>query len=469
MPGPGSARPVAAYSRRVPSVRPRSSRPPTTDVAAPPARSTAALVGLAVGVVLVAVAVVLGLRLRFDGVRLYLGSGLLAGSWDPRLPAAVLVPLVVAGGLVAAAGRLGALPWRRLLLVAPLATAAWAVSLAAVDGRDGLLRGVTSWHDYLADVPRVGGLGEFLGGYVERVPVEAADAWTTHVGGHPPGPLLLLVVLDRLGLGGPSWAAVVFVAAGGSAVAAVLVATRAVAGEEQARAAAPFLVLAPAVVWLATSADALFLGVSAWGLAALAVAATVEGRRSDLYAVGGGLLLGVTLFLSYGLVLLGPLALAVVVVRRRLRPLVVGGLGVLAVVAAFATAGFWWVSGLLATMARVAEGPAATSRPTWFFLLANLAVVAIAIGPAAVAGLGSAIAAVRARTRAVLLPLTALGGVLMADVSLLSKGEVERIYLPFHLWLLTATVLLATRHRTGWLVAQVVTAFAVQLLMRTSW
>jgi len=428
----------------------------------------AGLVAVGCAAVLVAGCVAIGLHLRADGVRLHLGGPLLAGSWDPRLPLAAVFPVLVVFAVVATA-RIR-LPWRGLLGASAVAAAAWAVSLAYVDGRDGLLRGVSSVHDYLADVPRVDSLGRLLSGYVGNVSADTAEPWTTHVGGHPPGALLVFTVLDRLGLGGPGWAAALCIAAGASAVPAVLIAARAVAGERLARAAAPYLVLTPAAIWLATSADALFLGVSAWGIAALAAAAgQAPGRRADALALGGGLLLGAAVFLSYGLLLLGPLAVAVVLIRRRLRVLVVGSLGVLAVVGAFAALGFWWLSGLLATMQRVAEGPAAVSRPGWFFLLANLAVVAIAIGPAGVAGLATALGTPARRTAAVVLPLVTLAAVLLADVSLLSKGEVERIYLPFFGWLLTATALLSPRWRTGWLLAQAGTALSVQLLVRTSW
>ena len=51
------------------------------------------------------------------------------------------------------------------------------------------------------------------------------------------------------------------------------------ARRRSARSAAPFLVLAPAAVFLAVSADAMFAAVAAWGLAALACAATASGRR----------------------------------------------------------------------------------------------------------------------------------------------------------------------------------------------
>ncbi len=434
-------------------------------------RERAPLVAVGIGAVLVVASIGYGLVLRAQSVRLYLGGPLLAGSWQPRIGAAVVLPVTVAVLVVLASGTaLQRMSWTRLVPAAVLAAAAWAVSLALVDGASGLTGGLESRHDYLANVDRVHGWGEFLSGFVAHVPLSSVQPWTTHVGGHPPGALLSFVALDQIGLGGPGWAATLCIGVGASAVAAVLIATRSVAGEFVARTAAPFLVLTPAAIWLATSADAYFLGVSAWGVASLAVAAAgPPGRRADAFAAAGGLLLGFTLFLSYGLVLLAPVALAVVAVRRQWRVLLIGALAVAVVFALFAAAGFWWFAGLSAGAQRVNAGAAAISRPTEFFLIANLAAAAIAIGPAGVGAIGRLATRAGGRTVGAVLPLAALAGVLVADVSLLSKGEVERIYLPFFAWILTATALLQPRWRVRWLAAQAATALAVQLLVRTSW
>ena len=60
------------------------------------------------------------------------------------------------------------------------------------------------------------------------------------------------------------------------------------------------------------------------------------------------LLLGASLFLTYGVVTLGAIVLAIAVYRRALRPLLMAGGGVLAVVLAFLAGGFWWYDGLQA-------------------------------------------------------------------------------------------------------------------------
>ena len=130
------------------------------------------------------------------------------------------------------------------------------------------------------------------------------------------------MVLDRIGLGGGGATGLLVIAVGASAAAAVLVAARAMGDEQVARRAAPFAVLFPGAVWVGVSADGLFAGVLAWGIALLAVAVARTGWRSGVAAAAAGLLLGGTVYLSYGLVLGGLLAAAVLVrpsAGRRLR------------------------------------------------------------------------------------------------------------------------------------------------------
>ena len=77
--------------------------------------------------------------------------------------------------------------------------------------------------------------------------------------------LLFFVALVRLGLGstGCRGTRVTLVAA--TVPAAVLVTLRLLGAEQLGRLAAPFLVLGPAAVWSAVSADAVFAAVGAWG------------------------------------------------------------------------------------------------------------------------------------------------------------------------------------------------------------
>jgi hypothetical protein len=99
--------------------------------------------------------------------------------------------------------------------------------------------------------------------------------------------------------------------------------------------------------------------------------------------------------------------------------------------------------------------------------------VARAFADAAAAGLARlAGARGRGRNSAVgVLVLPTLAAVVLADLSGLSKGEVERIWLPFVPWVLVATTTLVSgpRARRGWLAAGAAVALLVQALLRTTW
>ncbi|MGY2065482.1 hypothetical protein [Blastococcus sp. SYSU DS0619] len=430
--------------------------------------------GLLVAVLLVGGTALVGWQLTRGGVDLHLIGGLvLRGAWDPLLSPRVLLPVAVGLALVlwgpAAARRAR---WPVLLAGSAAATAGWAISLALASGWGRLTEPLASRYEYPYDVGRVGGIGELLRTFNASVLADSADPWTTHVSGHPPGALLAFVLLDRAGLGGLGWAAAMCIAAGALAVPAVLLTVRAVAGEGTARAVAPFLVLAPTALWVATSADALFAGVMAWGVALLATAAArAPGRGAAGSALGGGLLLGLALHLSFGLASLGLLALAVVVVHRArlgwggmVRVLAVAAAGVLVVFALFALGGYDWFEGLSLTAERVRSGPSYADRPLAFFLVANLAAATVAAGPAAVAGL-----ACLRRSRLALLLGAVLAGLLVSDLTGLVRGETERIWLPFTVWLPVAAAFLPPRQTRVWLALSAVSALVVEVAVRTEW
>jgi hypothetical protein len=417
-------------------------------------------------------AVLVGRALDARGV-LHLGAAPLTGTARGEGPwTGLLLPGTVAAALVVLGPRLAPRLGRVALPVATAsATAAWTLALGMVDGTDTLTAPLTGPHDYLADVDRVGNVPAFLATFAEQiVRGPDVDAWTTHVSGHPPGALLLFWAADRIGLAGPAWAAVLLVVAGSSAAAAVVIAARALAGPAAAAAAAPLVALAPYALWVATSADAAFLAVSAWGLALLAVAVRGHGRAADAAALAGGLLLGGGLYLSYGLVPLGAVAAGVLLTggaARAGRVGLLGAAGVLVVVLAFAVTGFWWFDGFAATRVRWAQG-VGSERPYLYTVGANLVVTGLAAGPAALAGLSR----FPRLTGGLRLPVGgAIVAVALADLSGLSRGEVERIWLPFLPWILLAGVALARDDQVArlWLVAQVAVAVAVTVVVRTSW
>ena len=146
------------------------------------------------------------------------------------------------------------------------------------------------------------------------------------------------------------------------------------------------------------------------------------------------------------------------------RVLAVGAAGVLAVVALFAAGGYWWFEGFAAAGDRVRSGPSYADRPLAYFLVANLAAAALALGPAAVAGLASL-----RRHRLALLPLAALVGIVVSDLTGLVRGETERIWLPFYVWVLTATAFLPVRRRRLWLALGVLLAIGIEVQVRTEW
>ena len=310
--------------------------------------------------------------------------------------------------------------------------------------------------EYLSVLP---GVGDHPGVWLSTF-VAGIHDFPTHVAGHPPLAVLVFWALAKIGLAGPGWASALCIVAGSSATSAVLVVLRTLGDEDRARRTVPYLAIAPFVLTIATSADAVFLGVSAWGIAALAVAAR---RRSATLGVVGGLLLGATIYLSYGLIVVGAIAIAVLVLQWSPRVAVAAVLGALAVAAAFTASGFWWVDGVRATAVRWDAGTG-SDRPYAFTVFGNLAVLAVIAGPACAAALGW----VRDRAT-ILLAGAAAVAVLALDLSGVTRGEVERIWLPFAPWLVLLCGALPVRAMRTALAAQIVVALAVEGILALSW
>lgn len=411
---------------------------------------------LALWASLIAVAHVWGRQLVHEAPATRIFFPPLVARLAPSFGIGILLSLIVAAAAVAFGPRVAArLGWRPLLLVAFGAAIAWSVSLALIDGPEGLTRPLHFPNDYRQDVDLVGSPRDFLTHFADRI-----DRYHQHVRAHPPGMVLLLWGMDRVGLGGAGWEAALVVLGGACFVPAAMVALNEAAGEARARAAAPFLALAPAAIWVASTADALFAGVGAWAVALVVLATGRRGSAAGALAFGGGLLFGAGLFLSYGLALLAAPALVVAVVRRRALPLLLAGTGAIAVAGLFALAGFWWPDGLLATVGEYREG-VARLRPQSYFLLGNLAAFAIALGPATAVGLR------RLRDSGTwMLVAGGLLAVALADLSGLSKAEVERIWLPFLPWVILATSPLSSR---GWLALNSAFAILVEIALNTTW
>lgn len=420
--------------------------------------------GTAVAAVVIAAAAGPAVRRSWPGMGL--GAFPFAGGWG--WPAAgwwaavaVLGAVAVAIGTAAAATRL---PFPVLLAGSGPAAAAWAGALALVDGPAGLRGSLASRFDYLAVVP-LRSPSRFVATFVDRVP-----ELPTHVKAHPPGLPVLLDALHRAGLRGVGWTAALCLAAGASAAPAVVLTVDRLAGRSWARAALPFAVASPFALWWATSADAVFLAVGSWCVAAAVLAATSR-RPGPAWGWGlaCGALAGIGVLLSYGLAPVVGLALAglagaaLVGAARRGPAVVAVAVAVLAVVAA-GLAGFWWWDGLRATRAAYHAGIAA-DRPYRLLFVANIVVAVAAVGPAAVAGL-----ATLAHRRLWMVTGGAVVVVLASNASGLSKGEVERIWLPFYPWVVLAAASLGARRARGrWLGAQVAATVALALALRSPW
>jgi hypothetical protein len=415
--------------------------------------------------------------LRVDGVRVGLRAAPFAGRWEWHgslrlLPAVAIAAAAVAQGPRVAAG----LRWRWLPLATGVGAAVWATALAVGDGWSRLTEPLTTRHDYEPLAGRIHDLPGFLQTYVDRL-----SDHPIHVQGHPPGPVVVAWLLDRVGLGGAGWLAVLAIAGWGVTAGAAVVAARALAGEAAARRAASALVLLPAAVWAGTSLDALFAGVTA---VAVALAAVAVRRGQGRLMLAAGFVAGAALLLSYGATVLlpVPVGLVVVVAERPAALLRSWVVGLAVPLAVAALAGFSWLDGLGATRAAYWAGIASRRPGVYLTLLGDPAVLAVAAGPAVAVGLAQLVASqisaegthfrrllpkFRAELPALpaLLPLLALTAVVVADLSQYARGEVERIWLPFVPWLALA----APADRRAWLAVQAGVALLVQSVLVSPW
>ena len=364
----------------------------------------------------------------------------------------------------------GKLAWRWLLLVAFAGQLAWILALAMTEGTDGLARVFVRPQEYVFDAHRVDSIATMLRTFTERIPYSSPENWHVHVAGHPPGALLYFVILDRLGVTDPFWIGVVCVVIASSSVVAVMLSLKALGHAGTARAAMPWLVLAPSAVWMGVTGDAVFTAVAAWGLALLASAAV---SRHVLPAIGAGLTLGLCLYLSYGLVLLGILAAAVLAIARSWRPLPWAAGGAVAVAAAFTAAGFVWWSAYPVLRERYYQG-IASERHFAYWVWADIAAWTFTVGLAVWAAFPVAVKALRRPSgseHAVVAQLAAaaLLSIGLATMSGMSKAEVERIFLPFTIWVVALPILLPSRWHRPLLLSQVILALSVQTLLLTRW
>ncbi len=434
--------------------------------------SRAPWVGLGISVVLVAAAMIVPRAFDWN---VYINTfPPLYADWMPRVgPGTVPAILIAVLGTLFAARTAEFLSWRRLLLATWVLGVAWMFALATVDGSYGIEHILETYNEYLRTARATDDLHQTLQEYVRRIPFAAEDNWPAHLAGHPPGALTFFVVLVRLGFDTGFSAGVVITLIAATTALAVLSTLRTLGAESLARTAAPFLVLGPVAIAQCVSADAMFAAVAAWGIATLAIAATRTSTGPMLgWSVLSGLLLGYTVMLSYGLPLIGLLALVVLYLAGSFKPLVPVAAAALAVVLAYAVFGFNWIDGVTTLRDRYWDG-AAGDRSGWYWNWANLSALLCSAGLLMGAGVAQAFARRRDRDPQVRVVLWLTGAgvamVALADASQMSRAEVERIWLPFIPWLLLGCVLLPPAWRRWGLVLQVVTALVMVHLLRSAW
>lgn len=437
------------------------------------------VVALVIAAALVAVASLVGFALVSSGVPLFLEAPPLFARvmphWGIGTPFAIVLGVL---GLLFATRIAHSLRWK---VLAPLATgtaAAWTCSLALIDGwQRGWADRLTTPVEYLHDLPMIGGVGQFLRDFSSHIIDFQPGSWTTHVSSHPPGATLIFLVLDRIGLGGGGWAGAAVIAVGSSAGTAVCLSVRELGAPRAARRMLPFAVFFPGAVWVGVSADGLFAGFAAWGIALAVIGCRRGGRFGVAVTAMGGLLLGYTLYLSYGLILIGVVMLTAVAFSAHRRVWLAAIAAAAAVAVTFTLSGFNWLQGEHLVTIRYYQG-VASGRPYGYYVWANLAALTLSAGPAVAIGLRRAVPILgRARRHAVdretlvpaALSLAAFTAVLIADLSGLSKAETERIWLPFGVWLLASLALLPKRIVPIALALQILTALTINHLLLTYW
>ena len=238
------------------------SRSAATPIARPSSTDRRLLAGLALVVwaLIVAIGRAWGLVLEGQGRQIILFTPPVLGGYRHGLPDRYALAVLVAIGLI------GVLPviaarasWRWLNVGTVAAAAAWWAALAQLD-RHGFTKGL-EWSEQWAPQLSMASHdpGRFLRSFVPDLPT-----YTTQVRGHPPGLLLGLAALDRVGLARPDVVAGLILVIGLSAIVAVLGSIRLVVDQAAARRVAPFLALAPAAVWLVMSFDTLYAALTAW-------------------------------------------------------------------------------------------------------------------------------------------------------------------------------------------------------------
>jgi hypothetical protein len=394
---------------------------------------------------------------------------------DPRLAlgwAAAALPVVAATVAAVLALHRARVAWRWRVAASAGLAGVLALAVAALAG------GPPAWAapfdyagEYPAGVGQVGAIPTFLREFPARLP-----ELPSHATGHPAGAMVLYALVARV-WPGLTAAALATVAIGSLGAVAAGGLARDELGERGGRLALALWVVAPGVVlYLATSADAVFAAVL--GAAALAAHRGLV-RRSAVWTVAGGVLLWAASMLTYAavllLVFLGVRALGRLTGDRAwvLRWAAVTGLVVLGL-----AGGLWLAAGydvpasVLAVHRAYQAAPGSAGRSLVHWLPGDLLAFGGMLGVPLLAALAARAAAVVRERGWASVDAAALATLLAAASWGFTKGEVERIFQFLVPLMLVPAVrqLLAWRVRApvvvGLLVGQ---TLLVQVLFATRW
>jgi hypothetical protein len=370
----------------------------------------------------------------YGGARLGTASAPFLGRYRVHVGAGTLLaPAVAVGVLIAAArGWWERATWAATQLSAYGAALAWALALALVDGASGLTAALGSPEEYLTDLADVGDDPAAYLAWFTSDPL----AHSVATRGHPPGPVLLLWTLAKIGVTDQVLLGLLVTALGALTVPLVLAAVRDSCGEIAARRYVPILALAPYAVWVAVSMDAI---VAVLG-AALVLAGVRASRRQSRgwsatgWALAAGLLTGVAALFSYAAPWLGLSVVCLYFARRRPALIIITGAGALLPLLAAQAFGFRWVEGLVMAHADYTNRIEPYRSAGWWGGISLVALV-LATGPALVAS------ARKARNTPGWPFLAGAGAaVVFSIVAGLARGGVEHAWLAFFPWLTIAAV-----------------------------
>jgi methylthioxylose transferase len=420
------------------------------------------------GLALVTATIAYGFAARAEGTKLGASLAPFLWDWRPSLRASALpaVALLAVGVWLAPRLRVHTVrPWVFAAATLALGLALRLALGSARSGVDGLwavyeVGNHEAASEYLPALPAL----DFGAMFFLDTFAEVGTALPVHAIGHPPG---LLMALHWLGIDGAPGMAALTIGVGALAIPLTYVLGRALLDEDRARGAVLLYVFAPsALLYGATSADALYATLALAAAIPLALAARSPSRRGALPF--GTVALAVASFFSYANLAIGAWATLLAAQRAGLRragrlAIACGG----ALVASYAllhmATGYDPIGVLQATESVYREG-IASRRPYEFWLFGSPVAFLCALGlPIAWFALRSAGARYA--------PAVALVAViLIAAVLGFSKAETERIYqFLVPLACVSAAATLPARWLPLTIGALAVQALAIELLLYTVW